>query len=155
MFRFLKGVTCFIYKHSMKEKINFPTVSYLLDGRYRSVDDEYTVCLVITFKGKRRYYPITNQEDGQKIRLSINDYKSLSESRGARRKIKDRCGSVKADAQKTISELSAFSFERFEDKFFSDVEQEKDNIIEALRTKARQFREEGRLKTAIGYDTSQ
>lgn len=138
----------------MKEKINLPTVSYLLDRRYKSVDDEYTVSLVITFKGKRRYYPITNLDDGQKIRLSINDFKSLSGSRGLKRKIKDRCDSVKADAQKTISEMSSFSFERFEDKFFSDVEQEKDNVIAALRTKAKHLREEGRLKTAIGYETT-
>jgi integrase/recombinase XerD len=138
----------------MKEKINLPTVSYLLDRRYKSVDDEYTVSLVITIKGKRSYYPITTLDEGEKIKLSISDFDSLGGSRGAKRKIKDRCDNVKADAQKVISEMSSFSIEKFEDKFFSDVEQEKDNVNGALRTKARQLREEGRLKTAIGYDTT-
>ena len=126
----------------------------MLDLRYKSKDDRYNVCLKITHKRERRYYPIRVEDDDIKIRLTVDEFASLQGSRGRKRKILKRCEAVQADARAILKQLLRFSFEAFEKKFFNDKDETRAHVISELKGKAGELREAGRLKTAIGYEST-
>ncbi len=125
--------------------LKMATVGIVLMPR-KNKSGEYPIALRITYDRKRKYYTVRG-ESATKDEFE----KILASSRGDRAKRKRKFEDIKKNAEKTIEELSLFSFEEFEANYLGKKQQRELSIGEYFENKATELQSNGKLQTATTY----
>ncbi len=133
-----------------------PTAAVVLDTRRQKANGTYPVRLRITFQRERKYYTLklddltTDEWDKLKTGGRLKDKQLLS--------IRDRIAEYEALAKEQFKKLPRFTFERFENLYFSDhsidTKTVADDVYAAFAKQISDIRGQGRISTATGYETA-
>ena len=155
----------------MKPKpTNQVTTAIMLEKRMPRKDGHYPVKLRVTFDRKQKFYTIRYVPE--KIIEDFTEYqkfwirkvdKSISMTEQEFRRVrKDNplepyktmtiyIQTQEKEAQDTIAMIKQFTFEVFEEKYFSQAKDDQD-VFAAIESKANALRKDGRIGTAITYE---
>lgn len=149
--------------------------SMILETRKTLSDGTHPVKLRITYKGKRKYYTmnldpkenlVKSVKQQQRGLLNVLGKKGLTQEdwdnlfvehpKRAYKVMVETKNKMILDAGNVIKSLHEFSFKAFEELYFKeDAEKEKmTDLFYAMEKTAKELRNEGRIKTAITYETA-
>jgi integrase/recombinase XerD len=122
----------------------------------RNVDDLCPVKLCITHKRNRKYYSISDQiKDTDWLFLSVADIEKVTgeSPRGKYRDILFEYKRITDEAERVINEISVFSFNQFEEKFFHKSSAW-DNIFIAMVDHIKTLKVEERFGYAASFEST-
>ncbi len=133
-----------------------PTVAVVLDTRRQKANSTYPVRLRITYQRERKYYTLKlddlTRDEWEKLKTGgrLKDRRLLT--------MRDRIAEYETLAKEQFKKLPRFTFERFENLYFSDhsidTKTLADDVYAAFAEQIQKLREQGRIATAIGYETT-
>lgn len=128
------------------------TTAIIHDTRRTLTDGTHPIKLRITHDRKQKYYVINVRPD--QTSLSVDDFKKVMDgkSRGEFKEMRDTLTGLEVDAKTIIKNLQNFTFESFESEYLK--KESKIDLFVALKEIAESMRSEGRIKTAITYETA-
>ena len=124
------------------------TTAILIDKRRAKKDGTYPVKLRVTFQGEQRYYK-------NKYSYTEEMFNSImgEKTKKGYKEVKLKLNQLEQRAFAIINEMEDFSFSLFE-KQFSVKPSDRSNIFYAFDQKIKELYDEGRIKTAKGYESS-
>lgn len=122
----------------------------------RTKDDLCPVKLCVTHNRVQKYYSISKKINNQKwLFLSVDDIEKVTcdSPRGKYRDIAFEYKRIVKDAENVIKSINAFSFNQFEEKFFSKPTSW-DNVFIALIDHIKELKSEGRFGYASSFEST-
>ncbi|MBI4931846.1 MAG: site-specific integrase [Bacteroidetes bacterium] len=130
------------------------TTAVILETRFPLKDGRYPVKLRVTHSRVQRYFSLRDKH-GKKITMLEDEFESVTgkKPRGENKEIAVYLNELESAAIDTIKELSVFSFEGFEKRFFGGHGDDQD-LFTALKNSADRLKSENRIGTAKLYECS-
>ena len=130
---------------------NTAVTGIILETRKSNADELHPVKLRITYKGDRKYYTLKGLNK-KTLYLSDADFDKISTATKLK-PLKIHLSEIENKAMGVIAGMTVFSFESFESAYFSKHINTND-LFSNLEATAKQFREAGKISTAVTYECS-
>ena len=135
------------------------TTAIILETRKLRKDGKYPIKLRVTFKGERHYYTCRNSKDvnaegdGKTFAYTQTEFSEIRRQKPKKeyKEINGVLNNIENRATEIIKELSVFTFDKFEKRYYGIDEAEND-IFSGLRNAIKQLKEAGRISTAVSYE---
>jgi integrase len=134
----------------------------ILEQWRKRKDETYAVKLRVTYKKRNKTwilkYPLLDNVElaqlaGKTIAMTPKEFERASGKIKSKKyeQLSLHFGNLKTIAWDIIKKMKPFSFEEFEQKFFSKPK-DKDDLFTALEAAGEQLRKDGRISTAVSYE---
>ncbi len=127
-----------------------PTTGIFLETRKQHKDGRYPVKLRVTYQRKRRYY-VLQDENKQNLSMSKEKFSKVmgERPRDSYKNIRIHLNELERIAvEDVIEKLPVFTFESFEQKYFSK-QLDKIDVIGSLKAREKDLRADNRISTAV------
>lgn len=124
-----------------------PTTAIILDSRKVKKNGTYPVKLRITFERKQKYFPTPHNL----TELEFKKVMFAERQNELQKKLKKQISAFENRATGIIEGIPVFSWQAFEGKYFSN-RLVIDSLNDAFEVKIAQYKEAGRIGTAVTYD---
>ncbi|MFZ4521479.1 MAG: tyrosine-type recombinase/integrase [Bacteroidales bacterium] len=135
----------------------------ILETWRKRADETYAVKLRVTYKKISRTwilkYPKMEESEfsqlcGKTIAMSEDDFNKMEGTKPGKFEVLQlHFAKLKTQARDVIKEMAVFSFETFEEKYFSKPK-DKDDLFSAMESTGKEMREAGRISTAVTFENS-
>lgn len=141
-------------KNITMEKNQTPATAYIiLETRWPNTKQIYKIRLMITHKGKQKYFTIIIP--GVPASMSEADFAKTKQDKPRKpfSEYREKFNIIEADARKIITDLPEFSFEAFEKQYFDPPKEDKD-LFNGITAYSTELRKQVRVSTANNYDST-